>query len=420
MDHKVFFDVLRRHFKHFTKSQVAGIERLLAAWDIYGDGQREKLAYILATSKWETGGRMEPVRETFGKSTEDTIRKLDAAWRAGKLGQVSRPYWRNGWFGRGDVQLTHKENYEKFRDVVKENFGVDIVVDPDAVLRPEVSAFILIKGMMEGSFTGESLGSFINGKELRWDAARRVVNPKDRKSMVAITTSGKAFDAALVAAGYGSLEKETEMTKPENRRWGFLFWVMLGAIFLALAVFFGVPKAWSAEVVVEPDPTVGQELVNYAFAMLAAVATPFIGWVSWRLQKFLKERKIMTEAQANVLIGENLHRGTIAAISYAKSQVGENVSSEIDRVINQNAIVRVAASYLLPRYKETLERAGYSPTDLEDYIRARLGMPELPPIAGPTSSQTGALAGLIAGQVTDQLKNEIGSIFAPKRATSKK
>ncbi|WP_223568288.1 hypothetical protein [Agrobacterium tumefaciens] len=54
---------------------------------------------------------MVPLRETFASSDASAIAGLDKAYNAGRLGQVSKPYWRKGandkaYFVRGDIHLS--------------------------------------------------------------------------------------------------------------------------------------------------------------------------------------------------------------------------------------------------------------------------------------------------------------------------
>ena len=142
MDLGVFFEYVRGPLFNgsLTVSQVKGCERLIGAWSKYGYGLDNGLAYILATSYHETGRRMQPVRETFAASHEEAIRNLDQLYAAGKLKTVKTPYWRDGFYGKGDVQLTHKYNHEgPLRTSVKDEFGVDILTEPEMVMRPDVS-----------------------------------------------------------------------------------------------------------------------------------------------------------------------------------------------------------------------------------------------------------------------------------------
>lgn len=167
-----------------TQLQVEGVERLIAAWDRHAPqpADERQLAYVLATIFHETGGRMQPVRETFASSDAQAIRRLDAAMAAGRLRQVSKPYWRDGWFGRGDVQTTHERNYRK----VGEAIGVDLVAEPGKLLNPDVSAKAAIIGMLQGIFVpGHDLDRYFNPEREDPEGARRIINGTDKASLIA-------------------------------------------------------------------------------------------------------------------------------------------------------------------------------------------------------------------------------------------
>lgn len=190
-----FFSGVRPLFGgRLTQSQVDGLNTLLEA---SRDVPLQKRAYILATAHHETGGLMQPVREAFGKSDADTVNRLENAWLAGKLGQVSIPYWRfdqtgRAWFGRGLVQLTHEKNYAR----AGQKIGVDLIANPSLALEPEIAAKILIQGSLEGWFTGKKLSDYIPGDYVN---ARRVINGTDRAHSVARLARG--YEAALKSFG---------------------------------------------------------------------------------------------------------------------------------------------------------------------------------------------------------------------------
>lgn len=116
------------------------------------------VAYMLATCWHES--RWSPIREIKAKEDSDI-------W---KLYQSK--YWPSGFFGRGYVQLTWRKNYELWSKLT----GVDIVNNPDAVLQPELSALILVKGMNEGLFTNRKLSQYINDTACDFINARKTVN----------------------------------------------------------------------------------------------------------------------------------------------------------------------------------------------------------------------------------------------------
>lgn len=198
-------------------AQVSGCERILSACVDMNERQTGRAAYFLATSFHETAQAMQPVKETqvgaqAVPSDREVVRRLDRAFAAGQLKWVRAPYWRPDadgkcWFGRGDVQLTHKVNYDKLAPFVRARFGVDIVADPGAVLRPDVSAFVMIEGMTRGDtgvsdFTSSALSEFIAPGRCDYEAARRTVNPGDRSSYALVAGYARAFAQALSGAGW--------------------------------------------------------------------------------------------------------------------------------------------------------------------------------------------------------------------------
>ena len=203
IDRKAFFDGVRAtlYGGRLTARQVAGMTALLDRFEQGGHGgdetrDRRFLAYMLATAHHETGGRMQPVRETFAASDWAAIRNLDRAFAAGRLPQVSEPYWRrdahgDSWLGRGLVQLTHRRNYQRLSDLT----GIDLVARPERAMEMAVSVEILFIGMLRGAFTGHTLADHFSGRRADWVGARRIINGLDRAERVA--GYGRAFFAAL-------------------------------------------------------------------------------------------------------------------------------------------------------------------------------------------------------------------------------
>ena len=164
-----------------STAQVQGVEALLDACATYGVIDLRWIAYILATAFHETGGTMQPVREAFGKSDADTIARLDKAWAAGKMKQVSKPYWRDGWFGRGFVQITFLANYVK----MGARLGLDLVKSPSLMLEIVPAAKACVVGMYEGMFTGKKLADYFSQFVNDAIEARRIVNGKDKAKLIA-------------------------------------------------------------------------------------------------------------------------------------------------------------------------------------------------------------------------------------------
>lgn len=183
-----------------AQEQVDGLTAIIGQWNVIGDGDDRRLAYILGTAFHETGRTMQPVREAFGKSDADTKAKLTRAFNAGKLKSVKKDYWSGGYFGRGYVQLTHRANYAK----AGESLGLDLVNNPSLALDAKPAAAILIRGCLEGWFTKKKLSDYITDKVTDYRNARRVVNGLDRADDIA--DYAETFEAAIRAERHATNE----------------------------------------------------------------------------------------------------------------------------------------------------------------------------------------------------------------------
>lgn len=213
MDDTAFFNAVRSSLfgGRLTQDQVDGIKVILKVWNQLGDGDDRKLAYILGTAFHETAHTMQPVRETLAKTDAKAKEILTKAWRAGKLPWVSKDYWSSGFFGRGFVQLTWRHNYEK----AGKKLGIDLVNDPSLALQSSIAAHILIRGMLEGWFTGKKLSDYIKPGSTDYKNARRVVNGTDRADMIA--GYAEKFELAIQRNGGFAPAKPVEPSNPAPR-----------------------------------------------------------------------------------------------------------------------------------------------------------------------------------------------------------
>lgn len=135
---------------------------------LYWVTDNRQIAYILATVKWECG-----------------FRNIKEGWWENKS------YWKEWYYGRWFVQLTHKWNYEKFTKIIRESWlhfkdnnwnfiawdDLDLVKNPDIILKSnDLASFILIYWMKNGSFTWKKLNDFINDNKVDYYNARRIIN----------------------------------------------------------------------------------------------------------------------------------------------------------------------------------------------------------------------------------------------------
>jgi hypothetical protein len=143
-------------------------------------------AYALATAYHETAATMRPIRE-YGRG------KGRKYGQPGKHGQVG--------YGRGYVQLTWDNNYEKAD--AKLGLGGRLTADYDLALDPKIAADIMVRGMAEGWFTGKRLADYLPAAgpatRTQFEQSRRIINGTDKAALIA----GHAleFQRALQAGG---------------------------------------------------------------------------------------------------------------------------------------------------------------------------------------------------------------------------
>lgn len=188
---RAFFDNIKRDVfgGSMTLAQVDGVNLIIAAWDRHApNGTFEGLAYVFATAYHETARTMEPVRETLATSSAQAVIRLDRAWKSGRMPWVTRRYWatdRNNQspHGRGLVQLTHPENYEKADR--KLGLGGALIKNYDLAMRADISAKITVIGMTEGWFTAKKLSDYCRAGRPDFRGARRIINGTDKAAVIA-------------------------------------------------------------------------------------------------------------------------------------------------------------------------------------------------------------------------------------------
>jgi len=171
-----FFDFVRPLFRKLTQSQMDGLNVLLKATEKLDIKTR---AYLLATTFHETAKTMQPITEYGGVRYFD---KYDTGRLAAALGNTPA---KDGdgyrYRGRGYVMITGFANYAK----ASKKLNVDFINYPDQALDPTQAANILVKGCVEGWFTGKKLSDYINKSKTDYVNARRVVNDLDKASLIA-------------------------------------------------------------------------------------------------------------------------------------------------------------------------------------------------------------------------------------------
>lgn len=190
IDRKKFFAGIRQQpfDGKLDAGQVSGTSAILDEWERRGLTDLRWLAYMLATTKWETDHSMQPITEG---GSQKYLR--------------GKKYW--PWVGRGYVQLTWERNYKAMTDLLRtadfrsnatRGSYPDLVRNMELALVPDVAAFVMFEGMTRGIFTSKKLADYFNASKTDWINARRIINGTDRAAEIAAIA--KIFYADLTAA----------------------------------------------------------------------------------------------------------------------------------------------------------------------------------------------------------------------------
>jgi predicted chitinase len=162
-------------YKKPTKYHLRGINAIIDySVNVADITDWRKIAYILATAYHETARTFEAIDE-FGKGKGKPYGQ--------KIKQSKRRYLVPDklYFGRGLVQLTWYENYERFGKFL----GIDLLNNPELCLNLNVSVKILVEGMQRGMFTGVGLDKYFNDERCDYVNARKIINGMDRAELIA-------------------------------------------------------------------------------------------------------------------------------------------------------------------------------------------------------------------------------------------
>jgi hypothetical protein len=143
----VFFDVVRSTLFHgaMTQSQVDGMNAILDAWEgAPWSSNLRHLSYPLATTAHETGFTMQPIEE-YGKGKGMTYGEPD-------------PETGHAYYGRGFVQLTWADNYQRCDKELALEGEASCYLHPELQLEAELAATTMFQGMEEGWFRSDANG----------------------------------------------------------------------------------------------------------------------------------------------------------------------------------------------------------------------------------------------------------------------
>ena len=140
-DPKIYFDSVRASLFSGTlaQQQVDGQNYILDGWQQYVPNDDVRwLAYFLATAYHETSQEMWPIAE-YGKGK-------------GQPYGVPDPVTGQAYYGRGFVQLTWKNNYQRADDELNLDGDESCVKNADNQLDPSISGRTGYRGMVEAWF----------------------------------------------------------------------------------------------------------------------------------------------------------------------------------------------------------------------------------------------------------------------------
>jgi putative chitinase len=172
-------------FGPLTQDLSGAIEALIGfidADDSIGSStsDRQRLAYCLATFKWETAHTLQPIDE-HGSEQYFNDRYGPQTAVGKRLGNTEAGDGAR-FHGRGYVQLTGRSNYLR----ASKELGVDLLANPTSAKEPQVAYRIAIRGMQEGWFTNKKLADFIKpGNVPDYENARRIINGLDKAQTIA-------------------------------------------------------------------------------------------------------------------------------------------------------------------------------------------------------------------------------------------
>lgn len=170
---------------NLSQEQADNIALIYYACIKHGIVRKRHIAYIFATVFHEAA-RREMIGSRVIYRRVVCVEEMDKGGTrryARKVKYSGKPYTTPDkiFYGRGFVQITWYEVYEKFGKVLK----IDLLNNPELALVPKISADIVVVGMRDGLFTGVKLEKYFNDTTTDSKNARRIINVLDKWDIIA-------------------------------------------------------------------------------------------------------------------------------------------------------------------------------------------------------------------------------------------
>jgi len=197
-DNATFLAGYKQRFGPVTAELAAAIEFLLSRIEsdvrfAPGPVDRWKIAYCLATFKWETAHTLRPIDEHGGDAYFN--KRYGSGTAVGKILGNTEAGDGARFHGRGYVQLTGRANYERAGKLLK----ADLINKPERAKEPALAYEIAMEGMNKGWFTGAKLAKFFKqGNPPNYEDARTIINGHDKAQDIA--EIARRFDELLTGS----------------------------------------------------------------------------------------------------------------------------------------------------------------------------------------------------------------------------
>lgn len=165
-----------------TETQISGFNAILNVLNTEGATKAEA-SYILATALQETSRKMLPKEEDEHEEFYVEMYDIEGSRKttALRLGNTEAGDGEK-YKQRGFISILGKNNYKAFAELL----DIPLVEQPELLTDLDVASKALVKGMLEGAYTGFALSKYINSRRVDYLNARRVTKGVENAKKIAV------------------------------------------------------------------------------------------------------------------------------------------------------------------------------------------------------------------------------------------